>query len=89
MGVSRVAPHRHFAAQRQGAGGRRHWVHGSVTESAELYTYDPAGGAGAWNSAGAMSAGRLPTATLLPNGKVLVAGGSTSSGSATEQRRAL
>ncbi|MGX9728938.1 MAG: kelch repeat-containing protein [Candidatus Electronema sp. VV] len=45
--------------------------------SAELY--DPS--AGTWSNAGSMSIGRRdPSATLLPNGKVLVAGGRSSFG---------
>ncbi len=54
---------------------------GSPLASAELY--DPAanGGAGAWTPAGNLATGRMEhTATLLPNGKVLVAGGGSSFG---------
>jgi murein DD-endopeptidase MepM/ murein hydrolase activator NlpD len=46
--------------------------------------YDPAanGGAGAWSATGSLATARLfHTATLLPSGKVLVVGGSTSTNS--------
>ena len=49
---------------------------GGFIASAELY--DPAanGGAGAWSTTGSLATGRQGhTATLLPNGKVLVVGG--------------
>ena len=54
---------------------------GNVSESAELY--DPASGnpaSGTWTATGSLNTRRSNhTATLLPNGKVLVAGGSDSS----------
>lgn len=48
---------------------------GVITASAEIYDAG-AGGSGHWRSAGSMSLARLGhTATLLPDGRVLVAGG--------------
>ncbi len=50
---------------------------GGALASAELYTPPVPGGPITWIATGTMSAGRWGhTATLLPNGKVLVAGGS-------------
>ena len=58
-----------LAAGGQGAGG-------TVLAAAELYSTAK----GNWTSAGSMTVARLAhTATLLPNGKVLVAGGCTAS----------
>jgi hypothetical protein len=55
------------------AGGRNG---GSVQDSAEIYTYDPGTETGSWTSTTSMGTARdLHTATLLPNGKVLVVGG--------------
>ena len=65
------------------AGGEGSPGGGTVLSSAVLYTPSYTGGAGAWAAAGSLGTGRRNhTATLLPNGKVLAAGGYDSGGTA-------
>ena len=69
--------HGDAAVLRQGAGGGRTGPTGVALSSAELY--DPATGSWSAPAASARHA-QAHTATLLPSGKVLVAGGDGSAG---------
>ena len=81
-GLPRAASTPHgFITRRRCCPTARCWWRGrrsqrSLNNSAELY--DPA--SGTWSATDSLNTERGPTATLLPNGKVLVAGGANGSG---------
>ncbi len=57
------------------------WTTGGLTDSAELYSYDPATRTGTWRPTGSLKTARSGhTATVLPSGEVLVWGGANSYG---------
>ncbi len=55
------------------------WTTGGLTDSAELYSYDPATRTGTWRPTGSLKTARSGhTATVLPSGEVLVWSGANS-----------
>ena len=80
MATARLRSDGHPATQRQSVGGRvpGHDHHSPPEQLNSAVIYDPT--AGTWSVTGSMGADREDfTATLLPNGKVLVAGGFSNS----------